>query len=61
RKGTAYGAYNFAIGIFQLPASLLMGALWWWLGAPFAFAFGAGLALAAAGALWLFVPARRAA
>jgi MFS family permease len=28
KRGTAYGAYHFCIGIAALPASLLMGFLW---------------------------------
>ncbi len=34
QRGTAYGLYNLAFGITVLPASLLMGGLWDWRGAP---------------------------
>ncbi len=44
QRGTAYGLFNFAIGIGALPASLLMGLLWQWFGPALAFATGAGLA-----------------
>ncbi|MEW6687125.1 MAG: MFS transporter [Candidatus Edwardsbacteria bacterium] len=46
-RGTAYGFYNFAIGIAALPASLIMGTLWQFLGLKVAFSFGAWLALLA--------------
>jgi MFS family permease len=53
RRGTAYGAYNAAVGLAALPASLIAGLLWQGIGgwggfgpgAPFA--FGAALALIA--------------
>ncbi|MCC6441889.1 MAG: MFS transporter [Armatimonadetes bacterium] len=48
-QGTAYGVFNFAIGIGALPASLLMG--WLWQRAGHAAAFGAGAALALAASL----------
>jgi MFS family permease len=37
RRGTAFGLYNLALSVMYLPASLLMGALWQWRGATFAF------------------------
>ncbi|HLL72683.1 MAG TPA: MFS transporter [Pyrinomonadaceae bacterium] len=37
KRGTAYGLYNLAFSITVWPASLLMGALWSWRGASFAF------------------------
>jgi MFS family permease len=37
QRGTAFGLYNLAISIAVWPASLLMGALWQWRGASFAF------------------------
>jgi MFS family permease len=37
RRGTAFGLYNLALSATYLPASLLMGALWQWRGASFAF------------------------
>jgi MFS family permease len=48
KRGTAYGAYHFFIGIATLPASLLMGLLWKTIGIQWAFSFGAGMALIAA-------------
>jgi MFS family permease len=53
-RGTAYGTYNAALGILDLPASLIAGVLWQgigtWEGAgPSApFFFGAAMALTAA-------------
>ena len=47
-RGSAFGAYAFAIGIMTLPASLLFGLLWQHSGARTAFLAGASLALAAA-------------
>ncbi len=48
KRGTAYGAYHFCIGIAALPASLLMGLVWKTWGIPWAFSFGAAMALIAA-------------
>lgn len=48
RKGLAYGWFNFAIGIATLPASLIFGAIYQWLGPMAAFGFGAATALVAA-------------
>ena len=54
-RGTAFGLYNFAIGIAALPASLLLGLVWETTGsALLAFGLGAALALAAS-VLLLFV------
>jgi MFS family permease len=47
RRGTAYGAYHFCIGIAALPASLLMGLIWKAVGIQWAFSFGALMALIA--------------
>jgi MFS family permease len=47
QRGTAFGLYNLAFGITVLPASLLMGALWNWQGAAFAFLFSASLSIIA--------------
>lgn len=47
-RARAFGTYHFAIGIGALPASLLFGALWQWLGPSIAFLTGAVLALLAA-------------
>jgi len=52
-RGTAYGLYNFSIGISTLPASLLMGLLWEKVSPQAAFGFGATMALLAAILLWL--------
>ncbi len=43
-RGTAYGAFNFTIGVTALPASVAMGLLWRWVGPAGAFGFGAALA-----------------
>ena len=48
RKGLAFGWFNFAIGIATLPASLIFGAIYQWLGPLAAFGFGGAMALAAA-------------
>jgi MFS family permease len=53
RRGAAFGAYHFAIGIAALPASIIFGVLWQRFGAPVALATGAALALLAAACLWL--------
>jgi MFS family permease len=58
-RGSAFGAYHFAIGLAALPASILFGALWQWVSPEAAFLTGAGLALAAAALLPLAVPAPR--
>lgn len=51
RRGAAFGAYHFSIGIAALPASVLFGVLWQRYGAHTAFMAGAALSLAAAIAL----------
>ncbi len=64
-RGTAYGTYNAALGILDLPASLIAGLLWQgvgrWAGfgpaAPFY--FGAATALLAAVGLALWRPPAR--
>jgi MFS family permease len=48
KRGTAYGVYNFFIGVATLPANLLMGFLWKAIGVQWAFSFGAAMALIAA-------------
>lgn len=48
KRGMAYGAYHFCIGVAAFPASLLMGLIWKALGVKWAFSFGALLALIAA-------------
>lgn len=52
-RGTAYGLYNFTIGISTLPASLLMGLFWETFSPKVAFGCGATLALISALLLWL--------
>jgi MFS family permease len=47
-RGTAYGVFNFAIGVGAFPASAIMGLLWDWSGPTVAFSYGAALALLAA-------------
>ena len=51
-RGTAYGMFNFTIGIGALPASLIMGILWHRWSPGVAFGFGAVLALTASLLLW---------
>ncbi|HVZ47391.1 MAG TPA: MFS transporter [Gemmatimonadaceae bacterium] len=58
RRGTAFGWYNFAIGIGALPASLVFGAVWDRFGSATAFGIGAALAAVAAGGLVALVPRR---
>ncbi|RME84530.1 MAG: MFS transporter [Caldilineae bacterium] len=61
RRGAAYGAYNAAVGLTVLPASVIAGVLWQGVGgwsgfgpaAPFL--FGGLLALLAALLLWFWV------
>ncbi len=48
KRGTAYGAYHFSIGMTALPASLLMGFIWKAIGVQWAFSFGAIMAFVAA-------------
>ena len=51
-RGTAYGLYNFSIGLSTLPASVLMGFLWEKFSPQVAFSFGAILAFLSALFLW---------
>jgi MFS family permease len=48
RKGAAFGAFHFAVGIAALPASVIFGVLWQRYGAATALLTGAALALLAA-------------
>ena len=48
KRGTAYGAYYFFVGMATLPSSVMMGLIWKTLGPVWAFSFGAGMALIAA-------------
>jgi MFS family permease len=57
RKGHAFGAYHFAIGIGALPASILFGLLWQTFSPATAFYAGASLALLAVFMLIVWVPA----
>jgi len=57
-RGTAYGIYNFAIGIGAFPASVIMGKLWDSFGPTMAFSFGAILSLLAMILLILVIPAK---
>ena len=47
RRGAAFGAYHFAIGVAALPASIIFGVLWQHFGANTALLTGAGIALSA--------------
>jgi predicted MFS family arabinose efflux permease len=55
RRGAAFGAYHFVIGVAALPASIIFGVLWQRYGSAVALFTGAGLALIAA---MLFLVAR---
>ena len=48
KRGTAYGLYAFAFGVTVFPASLLLGGIWSWYGATYAFLFSAFLSICAA-------------
>jgi MFS family permease len=58
-RGTAFGAYNLAIGLGALPASVIFGLWWDRVGPRAAFDFGAALALTAAIGLALVLPRRQ--
>jgi MFS family permease len=58
QRGTAYGLYNLAFGITVLPASLLMGGLWYWRGPATAFLVSAALGATAALLLLMLVETR---
>lgn len=47
RRGAAFGAYHFAIGVAALPASVIFGLLWQHFGSAFALLTGAAIALTA--------------
>jgi MFS family permease len=59
RRGTAFGLYNLSLSITYLPASLLMGALWQWRGAHFAFLASAVVGATAALLLLTTIKTRR--
>lgn len=56
RRGTAFGWYNFAIGLGALPASVIFGIVWTRVSPQAAFTLGASLAMSATLGLVLFVP-----
>jgi MFS family permease len=58
QRGTAYGLYNLAFGITVLPASVLMGTLWYWRGPRTAFLLSAILGASAAALLLMLVSTR---
>lgn len=58
RRGTAFGWFNFAVGVAALPASVVFGVVWDRFGPPAAFTMGASLAAVAAIGLWILVPRR---
>lgn len=58
RRGTAFGWFNFVVGVAALPASVVFGMIWDRFGSPAAFATGATLAAVAAVGLWTLVPRR---
>jgi MFS family permease len=47
KRGAAFGAYHFAVGVAALPASVLFGILWQRFNSATALLTGAGLSLAA--------------
>lgn len=47
QRGSAFGAYHFAVGVAALPASVIFGGIWQKFGASAALLTGAALALAA--------------
>ena len=59
RRGTAFGWFNFAVGIAALPASLMFGIIWDQAGPATAFSVGAALAAIATFGLFMFVPTRK--
>lgn len=54
-RGSAYGMYNFVIGIGALPSSVIMGLLWQRFNVLTAFSFGACLACVSAVLLMVLV------
>ncbi len=50
-QGTAFGWYHLMLGIAAIPAGLLFGALWHYLGAATAFSYAGALAVLSAGLL----------
>jgi MFS family permease len=60
-RGTAFGWFNFTLGLAALPASLIFGALWDTRGAATAFGVAAVLAATASILLLVIVPTPRTA
>lgn len=54
-KGTTLGLHAALVGLALLPASILAGLLWKFLGAPAPFYFGGILSLAAALGMWFLI------
>jgi MFS family permease len=54
-KGTTIGLHATLVGVGLLPASLIAGLLWKFLGAAAPFYFGSALSLAAAVGLWFLI------
>lgn len=52
KRGMALGAYNTAIGVAYLPASMLIGALWTISGPSIGFSVAAGIAFVSAIMFW---------
>jgi MFS family permease len=59
RRGTAYGWYNFTIGMAALPASLVFGLVWDRWSPSAAFGMGAAFSIVALAGLLVLVPAHR--
>ncbi len=59
RRGLAFGFYYFVLGLAALPASVLFGAVWKFVGYRAAFVMGAALALVAAALLLALAPESR--
>ena len=59
RRGTAYGWYNFTIGMAALPASLVFGIVWDRWSPNAAFGMGAALSFVALAGLVVLVPGHR--
>ncbi len=56
RRGSAFGAYHFAVGLAALPASLVFGEIYQHVSAQAAFLYGAAVALLAALLFLVIVP-----
>ena len=59
QRGTAFGTYNFVVGISSLPASIFFGWVWTRFGAPAAFTTGAVFSAFACLILWIKIPNSR--